>query len=74
MVQRQFLGKLEALGVKRIDVAGAAFDPAVHEAVSTVPAQSPEHEGRVVGVIRHGYTIGADVLRPASVAVARAHD
>jgi molecular chaperone GrpE len=74
MVQRQFLGKLEALGVKRIDVAGAAFDPAVHEAVSTMPAQSPEHEGRVVGVIRHGYTIGADVLRPASVAVARAHD
>jgi molecular chaperone GrpE len=74
MVQRQFLGKLEALGVKRIDVAGAAFDPAVHEAVSTVPAQSPEDEGRVVGVVRHGYTIGADVLRPASVAVARAHD
>jgi molecular chaperone GrpE len=74
MVQRQFLGKLEALGVKRIDVAGAAFDPAVHEAVSAVPAQSPEDEGRVVGVVRHGYTIGADVLRPASVAVARAHD
>jgi molecular chaperone GrpE len=74
MVQRQFLGKLEALGVKRIDVAGAAFDPAVHEAVSTVPAQSPEDEGRVVGVVRHGYTIGADVLRPASVAVARARD
>jgi molecular chaperone GrpE len=74
MVQRQFLGKLEALGVKRIDVAGAAFDPAVHEAVSAVPAQSPEDEGRVVGVVRHGYTIGADVLRPASVAVARARD
>jgi molecular chaperone GrpE len=74
MVQRQFLGKLEALGVKRIDVAGAAFDPAVHEAVSTVPAQSSEDEGRVVGVVRHGYTIGADVLRPASVAVAREQD
>jgi molecular chaperone GrpE len=74
MVRRQFLGKLEGLGVKRIDVAGAAFDPSVHEAVSTVPAQSVEQDGRVVGVVRHGYTIGAEVLRPASVAVAKTPD
>lgn len=69
MVQRQFLGKLEALGVKRIDSEGTLFNPLRHEAVSTVPAASPEDEGRIVGVIRHGYTIGDDVLRPASVAV-----
>jgi molecular chaperone GrpE len=74
MVQRQFVAKLEGLGVKRIDVAGASFDPAVHEAVSTVPAQSSDQDGRVVGVIRHGYTIGDDVLRPASVAVAKVPD
>jgi molecular chaperone GrpE len=71
MVQRQFLGKLQGLGVNRVNVEGAMFDPSVHEAVSTVPAQSPEQDGRVVGVVRHGYTIGADVLRPASVAVAK---
>jgi molecular chaperone GrpE len=71
MVHRQFLSKLEALGVKRIGVADAMFDPNVHEAVSTVPASSPEQDGRVVGVIRHGYTIGDDILRPASVAVAK---
>src|SRR4051812_20286807 len=74
MVQRQFLAKLEGLGVKRIDVAGARFDPAMHEAVSTVPAQSPDQDGHIVGVVRHGYTIAADVLRPASVAVARTAD
>jgi molecular chaperone GrpE (heat shock protein) len=43
-----------------------------HEAISTVPAASSEDDGRVVGVVRHGYTIGEDVLRPASVAVAKA--
>ncbi len=74
MVQRQFLGKLEGLGVKRIDVTGAAFDPSIHEAVSAVPAQSSEEDGRVVGVVRHGYTIGSEVLRPASVAVAKTQD
>jgi molecular chaperone GrpE len=72
MVRRQFLSKLEGLGVKRIDLAGAEFDPLRHEAVSTMPASNPEDDGRVVGVVRHGYTIGGDVLRPASVAVAKA--
>ena len=38
MVRRQFLSKLESLGVKRIDSEGAHFDPLKHEAVSTVPA------------------------------------
>lgn len=71
MVQRQFLSKLESLGVRRIDSEGAPFDPLKHEAVSTVPATAAEDDGRVVGIIRHGYTIGDDVLRPASVAVAK---
>jgi molecular chaperone GrpE len=72
MVRRQFLSKLEGLGVKRIEVAGAEFDPLKHEAITTVPAASAEDDGRIVGVVRHGYMIGEDVLRPASVAVAKA--
>jgi molecular chaperone GrpE (heat shock protein) len=39
--------------------------------VSTVPAQSPEQADTVVGVVRPGYLMGDDVLRPAQVAVAR---
>ncbi|MEP6592148.1 MAG: nucleotide exchange factor GrpE [Acidobacteriota bacterium] len=74
MVQRQFISKLEGLGVTRVESAGGSFDPAVHEAVSTVPAASPQDDGRIVGVIRHGYRIGGEVLRPASVAVARTQD
>jgi len=71
MVQRQFLGKLDALGVTRIAADAQPFDPAVHEAVTTVPASSPEQDGLIVGIIRHGYRIGDDVLRPASVAVGK---
>jgi molecular chaperone GrpE len=72
MVRRQFLAKLEGLGVTRIPVADQPFDPSVHEAVTSVPASDPDQDGRIVGVIRHGYRIGDDVLRPASVAVAQA--
>jgi molecular chaperone GrpE len=72
MVRRQFIGKLESLGVTRIDAGDQPFDPAIHDAVTTVPAQTPDQDGHVVGVIRQGYRIGDEVLRPAVVAVAKA--
>ena len=71
MVRRQFLAKLEGFGVKRIDVDQQRFDPALHEAISSVPASSPDQDGMVVGTVRSGYRIGEDVLRPAAVAVAK---
>jgi len=71
MVRRQFIAKLEGFGVTRVEATGLPFDPQVHEAVTTVPAASADQDGVVMGVIRHGYRIGADVLRPASVAVGR---
>jgi molecular chaperone GrpE len=74
MVQQQFLAKLEGFGVKRIDLDGQAFDPARHEAVTTVPVPTPEHDGQIVGVIAHGYVIEDDVLRPARVAVGKFGD
>ena len=72
MVRRQFLQKLEGFGVKRIESDRQRFDPTLHEAISSVPAQSPDQDGIVVGTVRTGYRIGDDVLRPAAVAVARA--
>jgi molecular chaperone GrpE len=70
MVRRQFLAKLEGFGVSRIEAEGQRFDPSLHEAVSAVPAASRDQEGLVIGVIRHGYRIGDEMLRPAAVAVA----
>lgn len=70
LVRQQFLNTLEGLGVKRIEPIGQPFDPARHEAVATVAASDPAQAGRVVGVVRPGYLIGDDVLRPAQVAVA----
>jgi molecular chaperone GrpE len=72
LVRRQFLAKLESLGVKRIDAASQRFDPTLHEAITLVPVSSPDQDGLIIGVIRHGYRIGDDVLRPAGVAVGKA--
>src|SRR6185436_625602 len=71
LVRQQFISTLEGLGVTRVDPLNQSFDPAKHEAVSTVPAQSPDQDGRVIGVVRPGYVMGDEVLRPAQVAVAR---
>ncbi|WP_406631142.1 nucleotide exchange factor GrpE [Amycolatopsis sp. WGS_07] len=53
---------------RRDDEPGVPFDPAVHEAVSTVPGGDP---GTVVQVVRPGYGSGERQLRPAAVVVAR---
>jgi molecular chaperone GrpE len=72
MVRDQFLAKLEGFDIHRISAANELFDPTHHEAVSAVPTTDPALDGRIVGVVRAGYRIGEEVLRPALVAVARA--
>lgn len=69
MVRDQFATRLEAHGVKEIAALGAPFDPALHEAVTVVPAARDSDADRIVGIIRRGYRVGDDVLRPAQVAV-----
>ena len=56
---------LEASGVQPIAADGEAFDPAQHEAVTYAPGP----EGRVVAVVRAGYTVDGRVIRPAGVVV-----
>jgi molecular chaperone GrpE len=72
MVRQQFLAKLEGFGVRRIASENQPFDPLLHEAVTTIPAPDTASDGRVLGVVAHGYRIGDDVLRPALVAVGKA--
>jgi molecular chaperone GrpE len=68
IVRQQFLATLDGLGVRRLEPIGQPFDHAWHEAVTTV-ASDGAAPGTVVGVIRPGYAIGDEVLRPAQVAV-----
>jgi molecular chaperone GrpE len=72
LVRQQFLAKLDGFGVHRIESDGRVFDPLVHEAVTTVPASHALPDGTIAGVVRQGYLIKDEVLRPALVAVAKA--
>jgi molecular chaperone GrpE len=72
LVRQQFLTKLEAFGVTRVPALGQRFDASRHEAVTTTPVEDPAQDGVVVAVMKEGYAIANEVLRPASVVVGRA--
>ncbi|HVL81271.1 MAG TPA: nucleotide exchange factor GrpE [Actinomycetota bacterium] len=67
IVVKQFLEVLRSVGVERIDAQGTAFDPNLHEAMSSVPGDV--EEPTVSTVIRQGYRMKDRTLRPALVMV-----
>ena len=69
LVRDQFLARLAAMGVTRMEALGSPFDASRHEAATTTPVADAADEGRIVAVISDGYVIGDEVLRPASVVV-----
>ncbi|HEU5262332.1 MAG TPA: nucleotide exchange factor GrpE [Gemmatimonadales bacterium] len=69
MVERKVWKQLEASGVTRVDQVGVPFDPKVHEAVTTGPADHPAKDQTVGAVLQPGYRIGGQLIRPARVVV-----
>lgn len=53
--------------VRKISASGH-FDPAVHDAVRTETSDDVAR-GRILSVLRDGYSLGREVLRPAAVIV-----
>lgn len=69
LVEKKLHKSLAGHGFEVIDATGKAFDPALHEAVSTAPAASAEEDGVVAVCFQSGYVINGHVLRPARVVV-----
>jgi molecular chaperone GrpE len=68
-VDRKLWKQLEDAGVERIDPVGTAFDPALHEAVSTTPAPDRSKEQVVSATFQPGYRFKGTLVRPARVQV-----
>jgi molecular chaperone GrpE len=69
MVERKFLKSLGTAGLQVINPIDQTFDPALHEAVTTEPALSPEDDHVVSRVFQVGYLFNGQLLRPARVVV-----
>jgi molecular chaperone GrpE len=69
LVFRSLRDALARNGVEAVDPTGEAFDPQVHEAISTLPG-SGAAPGTIVEVVQKGYRLGEHLVRPARVVVA----
>jgi molecular chaperone GrpE len=69
LVHRELTELLRKEGLVEVETDGM-FDPHVHEALLSQPAEGAE-EGIVIQVLQKGYRLGDHVLRPARVIVAQ---
>jgi molecular chaperone GrpE len=67
MLKAQLMMSLQSIGLEEISPEGI-FDPAIHEAVSTVK-DSSSPEGTIVDVVKRGFKLKNKVIRPALVVV-----
>ena len=67
-IDRKLRAALESQGVVPIGALGRRFDPALHEAVASIPGTG-RPDGEVVAEMRRGYLVGDRVLRPSMVGV-----
>jgi molecular chaperone GrpE len=68
-VDRKLWKQLQDAGVERIDPVGTAFDPGLHEAVSTTPSPDQSNEHTVSATFQPGYRFKGTLIRPARVQV-----
>ncbi|MCY4515009.1 MAG: nucleotide exchange factor GrpE, partial [Candidatus Tectomicrobia bacterium] len=71
MIWQQFEAFMRDQGIEPVATVGEPFDPAHHEALSTMPATDDHPPDTIVTEIKAGYFFEGRLLSPAQVVVAR---
>jgi molecular chaperone GrpE len=74
LVERKLLKSLSGHGLEVLTPVDHPFDPALHEAVQSEAALSPEDDHLVGRVFQPGYVFNGRLLRPARVTVKQWRD
>ena len=69
LIYNKFSNTLKQRGLESLDSMGQEFDTDFHEAITNIPAPSPEMKGKVVDVTEKGYKLNEKVIRFAKVVV-----
>lgn len=70
LIYKNMVNALQQKGLKAMEAKGEKFDENFHEAITQIPAPSPEQKGTVIDVVKKGYFLNDTVLRYAQVVVA----
>lgn len=68
-VYNKLMKGLEQQGVRPMESTGADFDAELHEALTKIPAPTPELKGKVIDTIEQGYYLNDKIIRYAKVVV-----
>lgn len=72
LIQNKFIDILKGQGLAQIEVEiGSPFDAEVHEAITQIPAPSPDLEGAIIDVVEKGYQLGDKIIRFPKVVVGK---
>ena len=69
LIYNQVMSMMKANGVAVIETENAPFDTEFHEAITTIPAPTPELKDKIVDCTTKGYTMNDKVIRHAKVVV-----
>ncbi len=62
---------LEQKGLRQMELLNKEFDPENAEAISEIPAPSPDQSGMVLDVVQQGYALNDRIIRFAKVVVGK---
>ena len=69
LIYNQVMSMLKSNGVAVIETENAPFDTEFHEAITTIPAPTPELKDKIVDCTTKGYTMNEKVIRHSKVVV-----
>lgn len=71
MIMDRFKSILAEAGVEEMQLLGTEYDPYIAEAVEVVAPAEGQADNIVTEIVRKGYKIGENVIRPAQVKVTK---
>lgn len=69
LIYNKFLATLTQQGLERMRTSGEKFDTDFHEAITNIPAPSPDQKGKIMDEVEKGYLLNGKVIRYAKVVV-----
>jgi len=71
LIYQKLISNLASKGLKPMESIGKDFDVNLHEAVTEVPAPTPEQSGKVMDEVEKGYYLNEKIIRFAKVIVGK---
>ncbi len=69
LVFNKFKTTLASKGLKEMSIENGVFNADFHEAITKIPAPSPELKGKIIDTIEKGYYLNDKIIRFAKVVV-----